>query len=168
MSVNVEKLARTGANEIRIAAAPFDVKMELENIYLRGQFAVEATGKGFRLVAPRALEFGSWLKQGYPFYGDAVTYSASIAVPAGSNRLKVALPEWSGSVAVVLVDGKPAANLGWQPFEATVPVTPGSHEVGVRIVSTPRRQIGLPLWRRRRATVAGHWSVDSPEWPEND
>lgn len=167
MTVSVEKLARVGVNEVRIAASPFDVKMELENIYLRGNFAVEAAARGFRIHPPAGLKFGSWREQGYPFYGDAVTYSAGVAVPPGSNRLKVELPEWLGSVAVVLLDGKPAATIGWQPHEAEFAVTPGKHEVGVRIVSTPRNVMGPfhnPAKPRMRAWPAA-WAEFPPNQP---
>ncbi len=165
MSAGVENLARTGVNEVKMVGAPFDVKMELENVFLRGNFAVEAVSQGFRIKAPGTLQFGSWLKQGYAFYGDAVTYSASVTVPAGSSLLKVELPEWSGSVAVVLLDGKPAATLGWQPWEAVIAVTPGQHEVGVRIVSTPRNVLGPfhnPTKPRMRA-----WPAAWAEFPSH-
>lgn len=167
-SALVEKLAQPGWNEVKISAAPFDVKMELENIYLRGDFAVEPAGRGFRLAAPKGLEFGAWRRQGYPFYGDAVTYTAGVNVPAGSSKVKVALPEWTGSVAVVLVDGKPAATLGWQPYEAVVPVTPGKHEIGVRVVSTPRNVMGPfhnPTKPRMRAWPAA-WAEFPAHQPE--
>lgn len=163
MTVSVENLARVGVNEVKIAASPFDVKMELENIYLRGNFSVEAASRGFRIHPPGGLKFGSWREQGYPFYGDAVTYSAGVTVPAGSNRLKVELPEWLGSVAVALLDGKPAATIGWQPHEAEMTVTPGKHELGVRIVSTPRNVMGPfhnPVKPRMRA-----WPAAWAEFP---
>jgi len=162
-SAKVEKLARAGVNEVTMVGEPFDVKMELENLYLRGRFAVEAAGKGFRIAAPRELGFGSWRTQGYPFYGDAVTYTARVAVPPGARRLKVELPEWSGSVAAVLVDGKPAATIGWQPFAAVVDAAPGLREVAVRVVSTPRNVFGPyhnPVKPRMRA-----WPAAWAEFP---
>ena len=141
-SASIEKLAKTGDNTVTIVAHPFHVKMELEPIYIRGNFSVAAAGKGFRIGAPVQLAFGSWAKQGYAFYGAAALYKTAIEVPAGATRLRVELGAWQGSVAEVLLDGKRAAVLGWQPYTAEFAASPGKHAVAVRIVSTPRNIFG--------------------------
>jgi hypothetical protein len=163
-SLNVEKVARVGENVVAITAQPFDVRMELENIYVRGNFTVEPAAKGFRINAPDTLGLGSWAKQGYPFYGSSVTYETEVTVPEGSDQLRVEIPEWQGSVAVVLVDGKQAATVAWQPFRAVVPVSAGRHTVAVKIVSTPRNTFGPfhnPAKPRMRAWPAA-WA-DFPD-----
>jgi hypothetical protein len=131
-----------GENTVTVAAKPFDVRMELETIFLRGNFKVAAAAKGFRLVAPGPLGLGSWAAQGYPFYGDTVRYTSGVEVPAGTRRLRVRLGEWSGSVALVRLDGRKVATLGWQPYEAEFAVAPGKHQVTVEVVSTPRNTLG--------------------------
>ncbi len=165
-AIPIENLVRTGENFVTISAHPFDVRMELENIYLRGPaFAARPQSKGFRLDTGGApLEFGSWAKQGYPFYGDAVTYESEVEVPQGGKILKVQLPEWQGSVAVVSLDGRESGRIGWQPFEAVLDVTPGKHTVAVKIVSTPRNPMGPfhnPTKPRMRA-----WPAAWAEFPE--
>jgi hypothetical protein len=163
-SVPIEKLARVGENFITIVGQPFDVQMELENVYLRGNFGVEPATKGFRLTPPREVGFGSWREQGYPFYSDSVTYETEVVAPAGSDILRIELPEWQGSVASVLVDGKAVATLAWQPFRADLSVGPGRHRVAVRVVSTPRNTFGPfhnPTKPRMRAWPAA-WA-DFPE-----
>lgn len=160
-AVSIERQSHAGENLIRISGRPFDVKMELENIYLRGNFRVEPAAEGFRLNAPGKLGFGSWAKQGLPFYADAVTYQTRISVPSGNNTLRIQLREWQGSVAVVLVDGKESARLGWPPYQADVPVSPGEHTIALRIVSTPRNTYGPfhhPDKPRMRAWPAA-WAV---------
>jgi hypothetical protein len=141
-SVGIAGLARVGENTVTVAAKPFDVRMELETIFLRGNFKVAAAAKGFRLVAPGPLGLGSWAAQGYPFYGDTVRYTSGVEVPAGTRRLRVRLGEWSGSVALVRLDGRKVATLGWQPYEAEFAVAPGKHQVTVEVVSTPRNTLG--------------------------
>ncbi|MFN0169497.1 MAG: hypothetical protein ACKV22_24005 [Bryobacteraceae bacterium] len=138
----IEKHARAGENVVSITGRPFDVKMELENIYLRGNFGVEPAARGFRLTGPKTLMLGSWARQGMPFYADAVTYETKVTTPAGNQLLRVELGEWQGSLAVVLVDGKEAARLGWPPYRVDVPVTQGPHRLALRIVSTPRNLYG--------------------------
>jgi hypothetical protein len=141
-SVPLENLVRPGENTVRLVGQPFDVKMELENIYLRGNFTVEPTAKGYRLKGPSKLDFGSWRQQGYAFYSDAVTYETGITVPAGSQKLQVELNEWAGSAAVVLLDGKAVSTVAWQPFRAEFVAAPGPHRLAVRVISTPRNLFG--------------------------
>ena len=164
-SASIEKLAKAGENTVKLIAHPFHVKMELEPIYIRGNFSVAAADKGFRIGAPAQLAFGSWAKQGYTFYGAAALYKTAIEVPAGATRLRVELGAWQGSVAEVLLDGKRAAVLGWQPYTAEFSASPGKHAVGVRIVSTPRNIFG-PFHnpeKPRKGTGPGAWA----SFPEN-
>ncbi|HWB95522.1 MAG TPA: hypothetical protein VG672_02440, partial [Bryobacteraceae bacterium] len=141
-SISIESLTRVGENEIVVSGRPFDVRMELENVYLRGRFSVKAASRGFRLEAAQRLSYGSWAKQGYPFYSDAVLYQTDLDVPAGRGRLEVSLGEWQGSVVEVLLDGRRAAVLGWPPYRAVFPAGPGHHSIGIRVVATPRNLFG--------------------------
>ncbi len=164
-SVNIEKLVRRGENSVTVGARPFDVKMELENIYLRGAFRVEPAAKGYRLIAPGTLDFGPWSKQGYAFYGGAVSYETEATVPAGSNRLRVELGRWQGSVAAVLLDGKQVAVIGWQPYAAEFAATPGRHSLTVRVVSTPRNTFG-PFHNPQKPRMRA-WPAAWAEFPEH-
>ena len=141
-SLPVEPLLKIGENTVRLIGMPFDVHMELENIYIRGDFTVQPEERGFSLRAPRTLETGSWAKLGLPFYYDSMLYEAPVEVPKGTRVLRISLPDWQGSVAQVLLDGRPVATLGWQPYACETTVTPGTHTVGVRVVSTPRNLFG--------------------------
>ena len=125
---------------------------------------MQPAGRGFRLASSAKLDFGPWVKQGLPFYGDAVTYQADVEVPAGSSRVRAELGRWEGSAAEVSLDGKRVAVLGWQPFSAEFPASPGRHAVAVRVVSTPRNIFGPfhnPQKLRMRAWPAA-WA-DFPE-----
>lgn len=160
-SAPIGTLAKPGTNTVRISGRPFDVRMELENIYLRGSFSVTPGEKGFRLGAPSRLDFGSWAKQGYPFYGHSVLYQSQVEVPAGKNRLRVELGTFDASVIEFLLDGKRAALAGWPPFSADFAAAPGKHTVGVRAVSTPRNIFGPfhnPAKPRMRSWPAA-WAV---------
>jgi hypothetical protein len=141
-SIPVEKLLKVGENTVRLVGSPFDVHMELENIYVRGNFTLQPDQRGFSLHPPRALQLGSWAKQGYPFYYDSVLYEAGVDVSKGARILRISFPYWAGSVAEVLVDGKRIQVIGWQPYACEIPVSPGRHAVGLRVVATPRNLFG--------------------------
>jgi len=165
LAAPVAALAQTGENEVTIEGAPFDVHMELENIYLLGSFGVETAERGFRIAAQHELELGSWASQGRPFFAGTALYSTTVNVPAGAKRLKVELGKWNGSLAEVLIDGKRAGLLGWPPYELEIGMTPGAHKLELRVVSTPRNVFGpyhLPSKPRMRAWPAA-WS----EFPDH-
>ncbi len=162
--VPIEKWARTGLNRITVQARPFDVRMELESIYLRGNFSVVPGEKGFRLAAAKPLEIGSWSAQGYPFYGDSVLYRMEVEVPVDSDRMRVELTHWEGSLAEVLLDDAPAALLAWPPYWAEFSVRPGRHAVSVRVVSTARNLFG-PFHNRAMPRMRG-WIADWDDFPE--
>ncbi len=164
-SVPVEPLLQAGENTVRVTGASFDVHMELEAIYLRGDFSVQAEEKGFSLRTPRALDTGSWLKQGYPFYYDSMLYEARVEVPKGSHALRVSFPNWQGSVAEVLLDGKHVETIGWQPYTCELPAISGAHTVGLRVVATPRNLFG-PFHNPANPRMSG-WSGAWSVFPEH-
>jgi len=148
---------------VTISASPFDVHMELENVFVSGVFGVKTSTKGHVLTPESALVLGSWAKQGRPFYSESVTYSASVNTPSGT--LAISLGEWNGSLAAVEIDGKPAGLIAWQPWSIEVPVTAGKHLIALKIVSTPRNQFGPfhhPDKPRMRA-----WPAAWAQFPEH-
>ena len=152
--------SRTGGNVIEITGRPFDVRMELEAIYLLGRFGLHPSPRGFELAAAAALRFGPWSDQGRPFDGGLTRYDATTQVTA-KGTLRVSLGRWAGSAAEVLIDGARAGVLGWAPWYVEAPVTAGRHEVTVRVAGTPRNVFG-PFHDPRpepRVLWPGHWNL---------
>lgn len=164
-SMEVEKLLRTGENTVRLVASPFNIRMEIENIYLRGNFAVTAHQQGFSVGKAQPLQIGSWAKQGYPFYSDSTLYETKVEVPKRSRQIHVHIPEWGGSVVEVLLDGKRIQVIGWPPYECEAAVTPGSHVVAVRVVANPRNLFG-PFHDPEKPRMMG-WPGAWAESPEH-
>ncbi|MBU3666594.1 MAG: hypothetical protein FGM15_12070 [Chthoniobacterales bacterium] len=95
--VPVGSLLRPGENVIELTAMPFDVRQEIDQIYLLGNFSVLPADPGFVLAplsGPPTL--GSWKSQGMPFYDRKVCYR--FRRPGGEGRLVVASGTWGGSV----------------------------------------------------------------------
>lgn len=158
--------AKTGTNEIVIEASPFDTRMELENIYLLGSFAAVPAEKGFQITAAsRPLALGPWAKQGRPFYGASVSYSAKVRIPGGHRRLRVSLKELPGALAEVLVNGQALGWIGWPPYEAEVPVQAGNASVEVRVYGTPRNVFG-PFHHPQKLRFRA-WPNAWAEFPES-
>ncbi|MBI5085969.1 MAG: hypothetical protein HZB13_15400, partial [Acidobacteria bacterium] len=165
LRASIASLVKTGENVVQLEASPFDVHMELENIFILCPLAVEPAAKGFRLTSPKSPALGSWAANGWPFYSESATYTASVAVPAPATRLKLDLTRWNGSLAIVTLDGKQTLKLGWPPYTAEFTVAPGQHEVAVQVVGTPRNLFGPfhhPAKLRMRA-----WPAAWAEFPES-
>jgi len=109
-----------GDNAVTLAARPMSVHNELEPIYLLGDFGLESQGRGWRAVRAASLKTGPWKEQALPFYSDRVSYSAGYRLGKTAGRYKVRLGKWQGTVAEVLVNGKPAGIIGWQPYELDI------------------------------------------------
>jgi hypothetical protein len=143
-SLSVGGIVKTGQNIVRIEGRPFDVRMELENIYIRGNFSLAPAGSGFRVEPAKPLGLGSWSKQGYPFYSETVNYEAEVDVSSTDKRILLQLTDWSGSASTVLVDGRRVGFIAWPPYECdlTEVLSPGSHRLVVSVAGTPKNIFG--------------------------
>jgi hypothetical protein len=95
--VKLGHLLREGENLIELAACPFDVRQEIDQIYLLGTFALTSHQPGF-VVGPLAapLSLGSWKSQGLPFYDRKVAYR--FRRPQENGRVILGRADWHGSV----------------------------------------------------------------------
>jgi hypothetical protein len=103
--VKVGHLLREGNNLIELVARPFDVRQEIDQIYLLGSFAVLPHQPGFVLApAAASLGLGSWKTQGMPFYDRKVAYR--FCRPRENGRVVLSKPDWHGSVLEVTCGGR--------------------------------------------------------------
>lgn len=95
--VHVGPFLHEGRNTITLLARPFDVRQEIDQIYLLGDFATQPADPGFRLVPENAaLRLGSWRAQGLPFFDRKITYH--FRRPPGTTGLELSPDSWRGSV----------------------------------------------------------------------
>ncbi len=113
---------RVGENRLRLEI-DYTEDDGLEIIYLLGDFGVRASDGHARIVAPTdRLKIGDWTAQGLPFYAGSVRYRRAIATPrlAKGERLVVRVPDYRGAAVRVLVNGKEAGFIGWEPSEVDI------------------------------------------------
>jgi len=120
------------------------IHSELESIYLLGEFGLKSLQAGWELVPDRKLTAGSWAAQGLPFYSDGVSYSRTYRMSPAEGRYVVRLDTWNGCVASVIVNGKEAGIIGWQPWEADITglVKDGENTVEVVVYGTLKNLLG--------------------------
>jgi len=136
---------KKGDNEL-LLETDYGPKSGLECLYLAGDFGARWENRKAVLTAPvKNLKLGDWRSQGLPCYTGMVSYSATVAIPAGSgNRVMLALPAWDGTLVKISVNGKKAGRIAWPPYETdiTPALIPGNNLVEITVVSSRRNLLG--------------------------
>jgi hypothetical protein len=102
------------------------------------------------------MSAGSWKSQGWPFYNGAVSYTKTFDVTNPSGDYKVSLSNWTGTVAVVSVNGQQAGIIGFEPFSVNVTkfIKQGANTVEVKIVGSNKNLLG-PFHNNPRPGLVG-------------
>jgi hypothetical protein len=154
--IGLGSVARVGENVVTLKASPFTMFHELEPAYVLGDFALKSVDKGFLIAPAQKLVMGKanrelsspgragWNLQGHPFYSAGVSYRESFEVKEPAGRLVVTLRDWYGSVAKVVVNGKPAGFIDAPPWECDVTkwVKRGQNEVEITVIGTLKNTLG--------------------------
>ncbi|MBU4200131.1 MAG: hypothetical protein KKG09_06740 [Verrucomicrobia bacterium] len=115
-------LLRAGRNEIHLAGEYDTTHPGLEIVYLLGEFGVKLRGAAPMMTArPDTLKIGDWCRQGLTFYAGSVSYQCSL-VPdlRKGERLFIQVPSYRGVAVRVVVNGRPAGVMAWNPNEVEV------------------------------------------------
>jgi hypothetical protein len=138
--------ACTGENVVTIKAAPFTVFHELEPAYILGDFALEPASNGFVITSDHGLRLTStgWDSQGEPFYAAGVRYREEFDLKKLLGPYSVALGAWRGSVAKVLVNGRPCGFIDAPPYECEVSrvLKNGLNTIDVIVMGTLKNTLG--------------------------
>ena len=135
---------KKGENIFAINAPHMSMMAVLEPSFIIGDFTVQPSTKAFSINPPAELKLGSWKEQGYPFYSDAVLYSATYNISDAKANYIVKLNEWNGTVAEVSVNGKSAGIIGWAPYTLNVSafVKEGANTITVKVIGSLHNVIG--------------------------
>jgi hypothetical protein len=134
-------MLRKGANEL-VLTADFREGLDLEAVYLLGDFGVYARADGKPAIArpPARLKVGDICQQGFPHYTGRIRYQLPLH-PTRSKTRKIHLPSIGGAVATLgPADGSAPVVLPFQPRETDLP----GHvrEVVCEVVLTRRNLFG--------------------------
>jgi hypothetical protein len=144
---NIGRYVVDGENRIVLTSSPFTIHTEIQPIFILGDFALQSREKGFGIIPTTAMKLGSWVEQGMPFYGEKVEYTKNVRISDAelkSQNVFVRLGKWSGVVAEVMVNGKKAGVIGFEPFELDVRqhLKPGDNEVSVIVYGSLKNTLG--------------------------
>ncbi len=123
--------------EIRTMGSLFEPASITQPAYLIGNFVLNKRRDGsYTVAAPKGVvETGPWTEQGYPFYAGIGEYTQEIEVP-DFERAFIRFKR-VGDLVEIVVNGKTAEVLAWEPFEAEVTklLKPGRNEVALRVAN---------------------------------
>ncbi|MHC4401662.1 MAG: glycosyl hydrolase [Planctomycetota bacterium] len=160
--IDITRAARVGENAVTVKASPMTIHHELEPAYVLGDFALEPAESGFAIVPDRPLALArrqvhdnaaeggleespaGWNEQGHHFYAAGVAYAQTFHVRKPTGKFVVSLPNWYGSVAKVVVNGRPAGYVSSRPWkcDVTEAIRPGENTIEVIVIGTLKNTLG--------------------------
>jgi hypothetical protein len=155
---------------------PYGRKVDVEALYLLGDFGVSVAGAAYTLTPPvRKLGFGDITRQGLPFYGGNISYHLKAESHGGT--LVIVASQYRGHLLKVKVDGEARGRIVYSPYELTVNgLADGSHDIeliyfGSRIntfgqVHNTRRDPGYWWGPNSWRTSGPAWSYEYCLWPQ--
>jgi hypothetical protein len=159
-------LIKFGQNEITLSLDYDEEFSGLEIAYLLGTFGTQAGGWQQTIVAaPTTLRLGDWTEQGLAFYSGSVAYKQTIQPGRqAGEHVVVKLPDYRGVAARVIVNGRSAGVIGWEPNEVDITgcVVEGENDLRIEIIGHRRNSHGplhhaqkWPTWTGPGEFVAG-------------
>ena len=111
---------------------PFGVVSNVENMFILGDFGVNAVGDSTRIIAPvRKVRFGDLTRQGLAFYGGALTYKMTVK---GGQDITVALGRFAAPAIIAYLDGKKLSNISLAPHAVDlVGLDEGEHTLELKV-----------------------------------
>lgn len=153
---DIASLVKCGDNEIVLTARKFDVELELEAVTLRGEFGVFNRENQWVMDAPKDLQQGSWVTQGYPFYCGSMQYECEYHMEE-EEKVWLLIPHSQAPATSVKINGKYAGvwNVnGMKSEEITTYLKEGKNLIQVKVCASMKNYLGPhfdPEKNRRRA-----------------
>lgn len=121
-----------GKNEL-IVQYEYHQKMNLENLYILGDFDVELRGNKAVIVEKQDdLTIGDITRQGMPFYTGNLEYFFSFEVKADDVEYYVHIPHFKAPLLGISVDGEKKGKIAYAPHRLSIgKLKKGFHELAV-------------------------------------
>jgi hypothetical protein len=127
---------KAGTNVLELKL-PYGKKVDIESVYLLGDFSVKVQGIRCTLGEPvKALAFGDITRQGLPFYGGNLTYHLELETkaPSGTDAsfLTIEASSYRFMLLKAAVDGVDRGVIAYAPYRLTVGgLSAGKHKIDI-------------------------------------
>ena len=133
--------------------------MEIEAIYIKGDFAVK-TDKSFETLdrralrtdgdfyitaSPKAINSGEIASQGYPFFAGSMTFKQKITLSSDECKFRsIKFDRLPSTVTKIKVNGADAGKVMWQPYELDISklLHEGENEIEITVTGNLRNLLG--------------------------
>ena len=141
---DITPFIRDGLNTVTVIVDKFDVRMELEPIYLRGDFSVITDGDKWIIDRPEALGMGPWRAQKLPFYPYAVNYEYTAQLAEKPAAATLGLGEYDATAVSAIVNGTEVLlNAdGKRPQDIAGLLKEGSNRIVIRVCGSMKNLLG--------------------------
>ncbi|RKP54461.1 hypothetical protein D7Z26_14030 [Cohnella endophytica] len=162
--IELTSFIRSGLNVITLRASIFNVRMEIEPVYIRGEFGVFAEQERWTIGRKPELAIGTWIDQGYPFYGGAVRYSYDFQLAKPAQELLLDFPEREATILSIWLNGEFIGIVGTDganSYHFGCNLNPGMHGLEVRVCGSLKNLLGPhhDPERPRNAAWPGCWKL---------
>lgn len=145
--LDIHAYAVCGRNEILIEGAPFDLMMEIQPIYILGDFCVDIEKGKFMIRRARPLETGGLKDQGIRFYGGRVqyVYQLELEKPDPGEWHGIMVGTFEGTALSLYVNGQYAGQAGigmGEVMDITSWVKAGRNEIKVEVSCSLKNVFG--------------------------
>ncbi len=154
-----------GRNEIELKVEAFHEGVNLEAIYLLGEFGVRLRGTAKHLEQlPATLAVGDLVAQGLPFYGGSVAYEIPMPLRTvkQTGRMFLETPKFEAA-CLKMTSGTETRYVAWQPYELEIIETPSLRGVVTLHAVLTRRNTFGPLHQvpvKVAAYGPGNWVTE--------
>lgn len=151
-----------GENKL-ILSCKYSNRMELEDCYLIGDFAIS---KDRTIVKePSTLKLGDWCLQGYPHYAGSMIYKYDFNYEFSNEgirekKLLMEVGDFSATVINVKVNNEQAGFIPWKArniIDITDLVVQGKNTVYIEVMGSMRNLLG-PFHQKEGKTLTTDWS----------
>ncbi|MBD5460522.1 MAG: hypothetical protein HDR26_06210, partial [Lachnospiraceae bacterium] len=133
---------KKGENVLEVSL-PYHAGVNLEAMYLLGDFGVRVTGRTAVVEdLPAQMAFGDICRQGLPFYGGNLVYRIPVQLQE-DGELTVQAARFRNPLIEVILDGRESRDLFLSPYRVNFPqVKKGSHILELRAYGNRRNTFG--------------------------
>ena len=135
---------KDGENVVTVVADTFDVRLELESVYLRGDFDVRSVDNRWVIGPETKLGYGSWKEQGKPFYPYAVNYRYTAHLDATPAAATLFVGNYGATAVSAIVNGTEVLlNVdGHLPQDVASLLKAGDNEITLRVCGSLKNLMG--------------------------
>lgn len=104
-------------------------KTDIENVFILGYFGVKVCGTEKTVTSlPEKIGFGDITNQGFPFYGDNITYKFKASSQNG--KMDICASFYRGAMISVKVDGEEKGDIIYPPYNLSINgLADGEHSI---------------------------------------